>query len=172
MTVLQQLKLIEKVSSRILGKKSVKVKIVDFADKSDLVGAVFVPEENIIYINYLNAEISYKTFVAVSHESRHSYQYQVIKGLIPAKPTDNIELWKHEFDHAIVPKNITDEETKPYALRGVEVDAIAYSELFLKAINPKKKLKLPDWLRIEVDKQKEILSKAYNFNVLLINEIL
>jgi hypothetical protein len=160
MTFLEQLNRIEAESSKILGKQPTEVLLLN--SDSNIIAAAFMPEENVILVNSIYKELTPTVVGFLAHETRHAYQHQVILGQLKPKPSDDPILWKHDFDSHIKP---SEENMVDYASQAIEVDAIAYSELFIcKMFKRKLKINVPGFLRPAVDERKAIIEKELNFD--------
>lgn len=165
MTFLEQLNQLEKVCSKTLQKIQTEVLLLN--SDSSVIAALFLRDDNCIAVNSIYSELSPTVVIFLAHESRHAYQWQVINGQIPSKPSDDIEKWKYEFENHIKPASEINhpDDVKEYALQSIEIDAIAYSELFLQQMVKKSlKVSLPDYLRPLVNERKGIIEKELIFD--------
>jgi hypothetical protein len=160
MTFLEQLNRIETESSKVLGKFPTEILLLN--SDSKVVAAAFMPEDNVILVNSIYTELTPTVIGFLAHETRHAYQHQVIHGDINPKPSDNPELWKKEFDNHIKP---SEDNMVDYATQAIEVDAIAYSEIFInKMLKRKLKIDVPGYLRPLIEERKAIIEKELNFD--------
>jgi len=160
MTFLEQLNRIESESSKILGKQPTEVLLLN--SDSNIIAAAFMPEENVILVNSIYNELTPTVVGFLAHETRHAYQHQVILGQLKPKPSDDPILWKHDFDSHIKP---SEENMVDYVLQAIEIDAIAYSELFIrKMLKRNLRINVPGYLRPSIDERKAIIEKELNFD--------
>lgn len=165
MTFLEQLNQLERKCSKILQK--IPTEVVLLNTKSSTIAAVFLKDDDYIAVNSVYNELSPSVVIFLAHESRHAYQWQVINGLLPAKESDDLDRWKYEFENHIKPASEINhpDDVKEYALQNIEIDAIAFSELFLQyAVRKSLKVSLPDYLRPIVNERKKIIEKELNFD--------
>lgn len=160
MTFLEQLNRIEAESSKILGKQPTEVLLLN--SDSNVIAAAFMPEENVILVNSIYKELTPTVVGFLAHETRHAYQHQVIHGQLKPKPSDDQFTWAHDFEHHIKP---SEENMVDYASQSIEVDAIAYSELFIRKMLKKNlRINVPGYLRPAIDERKTIIEKELNFD--------
>ena len=115
-----------------------------------------------ILVNSLYKELTPTVVGFLAHETRHAYQHQVIHVQLKPKPSDDPVLWAHDFEHHIKP---SEESMVDYALQSIEVDAIAYSELFIRKMLKKNlRINVPGYLRPAIDERKAIIEKELNFD--------
>ncbi len=160
MTFLEQLNRIEAESSKILGKQPTEVLLLN--SDSNIIAAAFMPEENVILVNSIYKELTPTVVGFLAHETRHAYQHQVILGQLKPKPSDDPLTWAHDFEHHIKP---SEENMVDYVLQAIEIDAIAYSELFIrKMLKRNLRINVPGYLRPSIDERKAIIEKELNFD--------
>lgn len=162
MSILKQLRKIEKLSSSVLGKTPTQVFLLNTDSK--VIAGGFMPEENVILINSMYTELTPTVVGFIAHESRHAYQNEIIAGKLKPKASDQLEQWQSDFKAQWMP---TEENMSDYAFQTMEIDAIAYSELFLtRFFNKKLKIKVPETLRVHVDARKNQIEYDLNFDIL------
>lgn len=160
MTFLEQLNRIEAESSKILGKQPTEVLLLN--SDSNIIAAAFMPEENVILVNSIYKELTPTVVGFLAHETRHAYQHQVIHGQLKPKPSDDPLTWAHDFEHHIKP---SEENMVDYVLQAIEIDAIAYSELFIrKMLKRNLRINVPGYLRPSIDERKAIIEMELNFD--------
>ncbi|MGE4378585.1 MAG: hypothetical protein AB7E16_01575 [Candidatus Izemoplasmatales bacterium] len=122
-----------KIASEILRINAPEVRF--FIDKNSderSINAVFNPELYVIAFNenWLNAvENNLEIMVTCFHESRHAYQYNVIKGLYQGQDIvseDTIKQWKQEFESYHSGSGVPSKDSK-YLVQDIEIDAKAFA---------------------------------------------
>jgi len=134
MEFLNQLNDIEKKSSLILGKRHTPIYLFD--TDSNVTAGGYIRDEEIIVLNSKYQELTPTVISFIAHESRHAYQDQVVKGYIKPRTIDDIDVWRHELTMPLHPitNDIQDPSFIAYATQRIEIDALAYSELFIQKV--------------------------------------
>jgi hypothetical protein len=166
MDFLEQLIEIEKKSSTILGKRPTPIYL--FETESDVTAGGYIPEEEIIILNSKFQELTSTVISFIAHESRHAYQDQVIKRYIEPKSLDDIDAWHRELNNPIHPStnDTQDPSFIAYATQSIEIDALAYSELFIqKVLKKRQHIWFPEYLKESVKKRKDEIENMHDFDI-------
>lgn len=122
-----------KIASKILHINAPEVRF--FIDKNSVercISAVFNPELYLIAFNenwLENIENNLEIMVTCFHESRHAFQYNIIKGLYNGEDIvneDTIKQWKQEFESYHSGSGVPSKDSK-YLVQDIEIDAIAFA---------------------------------------------
>lgn len=122
-----------RVAAKILQNKTPDVRFFN-SKRADNKGinAIFQKEDNIIAFNenwIENVENNMEIMITCFHESRHAFQYQVIKGHYKGSESvsrDTLDLWKSEFNQYHTPSG-EQKNDKEYLFQDIEIDAIAFA---------------------------------------------
>lgn len=122
-----------KVAAKILQIKTPEVRFFNNKQADGKgINAIFRKDENIIAFNENwidGVENNMEIMVTCFHESRHAFQYQVIKGDYIGTETidkDTIDIWKSEFDQYHTPSGDISSDNG-YLFQNIEIDAIAFA---------------------------------------------
>ena len=113
---------------------------------------MFERKNHIIIVNQEQAQkLSDGELIAsVIHEGRHAYQWEQINHMNQSKEAiERIKRWKYEFENYNQPKQ---ENSKEYITQEIEIDAIAYTRIYLEKVM-KLKLAIPKEIKLIVEKR-------------------
>lgn len=152
-----------KVAAKILQIKTPEVRFFNnkHADEKGI-NAIFRKEENIIAFNENwidGVENKMEIMVTCFHESRHAFQYQVIKGDYMGTETvdkDTIDIWKSEFTQYHTPSGDVSSDNR-YLFQDIEIDAIAFAHKRMLEYFKVKTI-IPDEIREEVNYKRRSIS--------------
>lgn len=167
MAILDQLNEIEKQISALLGKQHTPIYFLE--TDSLIIAAGYIKEDKIIVINSKYQRITPTIISFIAHESRHAYQDQVVNGLIKPSMIDNVEDWHRELSSTLSPSStdINAASFQEYCLQKIEIDALAFSELFIqKTIKNSIHLTIPDFLLNSVENRKKEIEAVIDFSLI------
>lgn len=135
-----------------------EVIITELPNEYSEIVTMFERKNHIIIVNQYQAEkLSDGELVAsIIHEGRHAYQWEQVNNKDNLKEDANrLKRWKSEFENYQQPK---EENSKEYVFQEIEIDAIAYTRIYLEKLM-KLKLSIPDELKSLVNQRIEEIKK-------------
>ncbi|QLY40159.1 hypothetical protein HF295_04495 [Hujiaoplasma nucleasis] len=122
-----------KIASKILQIKTPEVRYFnnELLDKKGI-NAIFQKEDYIIAFNenwIESVKNNMEIMITCFHESRHAFQYQMIKGNYKGTEiisNNTIELWKSDFNQYHTPSGDKTKD-KEYLIQDIEIDAISFA---------------------------------------------